>query len=144
MNIHIDDCSRESNNKVSEEIKEESIFSSISNIDSKLSKKHSKDDLNKPLSIEKNMSFDSKLELFKKNIKSLKTDWRDGCCTLSVSREDIVKQSMEQLIFIDLFKELKINFIGEISSDAGGLIREWYSVILLELQDEKKSIIMLE
>jgi hypothetical protein len=144
VNFHIDDCTRESNNKVSEENKEENIFDSIQFGDSKNSPSFGVEDKNNNSDIQKNMTFECKLEIFKKNMKSLKTDWRDGCCTISVSRENVVKQSMEQFVFIDLFKELKINFVGEISSDAGGLIREWYSVILLELQDENKSIIMLE
>jgi hypothetical protein len=33
------------------------------------------------------------------------------------------------VIFNFPFKELKIHFIGEISNDAGGLIREWFTVI---------------
>jgi len=144
VNFHIDDCTRESNNKVSKENKEENIFDSIQFGDSKNSPSFGVEDKNNNSDIQKNMTFECKLEIFKKNMKSLKTDWRDGCCTISVSRENVVKQSMEQFVFIDLFKELKINFVGEISSDAGGLIREWYSVILLELQDENKSIIMLE
>ncbi len=144
MNFHIDDCTREANNKVSEEYKEVNLFDSDQFGDSKINLSFGEEDKTNQSDIQKNLTFDCKLEIFKKNMKSLKIDWRDGCCTISVSRENVVKQSMEQLVFIDLFKELKINFVGEISSDAGGLIREWYSVILLELQDENKSIIMLE
>ncbi len=144
MNFHIDDCTREANNKVSEEYKEVNLFDSVQFGDSKINLSFGAEDKTNQSDIQKNLTFDCKLEIFKKNMKSLKIDWRDGCCTISVSRENVVKQSMEQLVFIDLFKELKINFVGEISSDAGGLIREWYSVILLELQDENKSIIMLE
>jgi hypothetical protein len=144
VNFHIDDCTREANNKVSEEYKEVNLFDSVQFGDSKINLSFGAEDKTNQSDIQKNLTFDCKLEIFKKNMKSLKIDWRDGCCTISVSRENVVKQSMEQLVFIDLFKELKINFVGEISSDAGGLIREWYSVILLELQDENKSIIMLE
>jgi hypothetical protein len=144
VNFHIDDCTREANNKVSEEYKEVNLFDSVQFGDSKINLSFGEEDKTNQSDIQKNLTFDCKLEIFKKNMKSLKIDWRDGCCTISVSRENVVKQSMEQLVFIDLFKELKINFVGEISSDAGGLIREWYSVILLELQDENKSIIMLE
>ena len=31
-----------------------------------------------------NLPFENKLEIFKKQMKSLKVDWRDGCCTLSI------------------------------------------------------------
>ena len=86
-----------------------------------------------------NLPFENKFEIFKKQMKSLKVDWRDGCCTLSIIRETALEQSIEQLNYIDLYRELKINFLGEVSSDAGGLIREWYTVIFKELQNEKRS-----
>ena len=87
------------------------------------------------------LPFENRHEIFKKQMKSLKVDWRDGCCTLSLNRENALHQSMEQIISIDLSRELKINFLGEISSDAGGLIREWYTVIFEEIQSEKRSTI---
>jgi len=46
---------------------------------------------------------------------------------------------MIQFEKIDPYKELKINFLGEICHDAGGLIREWYSIIFKYLQSEKIS-----
>lgn len=36
---------------------------------------------------------------------------------------------MQQFDTINLFKELKIIFIGEESHDAGGLIREWLTIL---------------
>ena len=38
---------------------------------------------------------------------------------------------MDQIIIknVDLYKELKINFYGEISYDAGGIIREWFTTL---------------
>ncbi len=75
----------------------------------------------------------------KVNLSKLKIDWRIGSCTISVSREGVLEESMQQLEKIDLYKELKINFIGELSSDAGGIIREWFTVIFREIlsQDRK-------
>lgn len=34
---------------------------------------------------------------------------------------------------MNLKKELKINFIGENSNDAGGISREWFTVVLKEV-----------
>lgn len=77
----------------------------------------------------KELPFEEKLEFFRSYVKNLKVDWRHGSCTLEIDREDCFRQSMIQFEKIDPFKELKINFRGEVSHDAGGLIREWYSII---------------
>jgi hypothetical protein len=73
--------------------------------------------------------FDKKFIALKGNLNTIKIDWRLGFCTLFVNRDNILEESMIQFAFIDPFKELKIHFIGEISNDAGGLIREWFTVI---------------
>jgi hypothetical protein len=87
----------------------------------------------------KELPFEDKVLEFKKFLKNLKIDWREGSCSLQLDRENILKQSIEQFSVIDPYKELKINFKGEISHDAGGLIREWYTVIFQEIQSEKLS-----
>ena len=84
----------------------------------------------------KDFPFEEKLSQFKKHIQSLKIDWREGACKLNLDREDILAQSMQQFSHIDPYKELKINFKGEVSHDAGGLIREWFTVVFKELQKE--------
>jgi len=73
----------------------------------------------------------------------LKVDWRDGFCSLIVDRDNILVQSMQQINKLDLNKELKINFKGEISNDARGLIREWFTVIFKEIQKSELSNINL-
>lgn len=83
--------------------------------------------------------FEQKLEFFRGYIKNIKVDWREGSCSLYIDREDFFRQSMMQFEKIDPYKELKINFKGEISHDAGGLIREWYSIIFKYLQSENIS-----
>lgn len=72
----------------------------------------------------------------------LKVDWRDGSESLIIDRENILSQSIQQINKIDIYKELKINFKGEISNDAGGLIREWFTVIFKEIQSEHLSNIL--
>ena len=84
----------------------------------------------------KDFPFEEKLTQFKKNLQSLKVDWREGACTIYLDRDDILSESIKQFDHIDPYKELKINFMGEVSHDAGGLIREWYTVIFKELQKE--------
>ncbi len=53
-----------------------------------------------------------------------------------VERENFLRDSMEQFRTVsdfDLRKEIKVHFINEMAQDAGGLIREWFSVLLEEL-----------
>lgn len=82
----------------------------------------------------KDFPFEEKLLHFKKHLNNLKVDWRDGYCTLELDRDLFLKQSVAQFNNIDPYKELHINFKGEISHDAGGIIREWFTIIFKELQ----------
>ena len=58
---------------------------------------------------------------------------------MELTRDNVLKQSMKQFENIDPYKELKIYFKGEVSYDAGGIIREWFTVLLKELQSENLS-----
>ena len=40
---------------------------------------------------------------------------------------------MKQIKKVDLYKELKINFVGEVSYDAGGILREWFTILFQNL-----------
>ncbi len=87
----------------------------------------------------KELPFEEKLDFFRSYVKTLKVDWRKGSCTIEVDREDCFRQSLIQYEKIDPYKELKINFRGEVSHDAGGLIREWYSIIFKHLMTSETS-----
>ena len=47
---------------------------------------------------------------------------------------------MEQFNSINLFKELKIIFVGEESHDAGGLIREWLTILFQKILDSNTGL----
>ena len=60
----------------------------------------------------------------------------DDSIMIVVQRENALKDSMQQFMTIDdfsLHKEIKILFINEEAQDAGGLIREWFSVLMEQL-----------
>lgn len=84
--------------------------------------------------------FEEKYKYFRSHLNKIKIDWREGAHTLELDRDDILQQSVKQFTLINPYKELKINFKGEVSHDAGGLIREWYTVIFKEIQSEKLGI----
>jgi hypothetical protein len=84
--------------------------------------------------------FDKKYLNLRANISHIKIDWREGHCTLNVNRTNVLEESKEQLRGINLFKELKINFLGEVSFDAGGIIREWFTVMFKEILSEETGL----
>ncbi len=85
-------------------------------------------------------TFVQKVEYLRYNIQNLKVDWSKGAETINVERDKIIEQSLEQFKYINLFKELKINFKGEESHDAGGLIREWLTVLFKALLDPNNNL----
>ena len=88
-------------------------------------------------------TFDQKIEKLKNYIKSVKIPWENGFCQLDLNRNDLLKESMKQINKVDLHKELKINFIGEVSYDAGGIIREWFTTIFQTLESEKLKLFLV-
>ena len=85
-------------------------------------------------------SFEQKVALFRTKLKPYKIPFIEGACFLKVNREDVINSSMKGLKTVNLKKELKIDFIGEICQDAGGLIREWLTVLFKEILDPKQEL----
>ena len=78
----------------------------------------------------------------KNYIKTKKINWMDGCDTISISRENCLEESIKEIEYVDLWREVKISFNGEVSYDAGGLFREWFIILIEEL--EKKEMQLFE
>ena len=73
-------------------------------------------------------------------IKSKKINWIDGCDTINITRENCLEESIKEIELVDLWREVKINFKGEVSYDAGGLFREWFIILIEELEKKEKGI----
>lgn len=84
--------------------------------------------------------FEKKIIALKGNLNSIKIDWREGYSTLEINRETVLEDSMKNFYLINPFKELKINFLGEVSHDAGGLIREWFTIIFRQILSSKLNL----
>ena len=84
-----------------------------------------------------NKSLDIKIDELKKNFFERKKDWENGSWTLSINRENLLKEALNKLEKIEFNKELKINFIGEVSYDAGGILREFFNNLFQTLESEK-------
>ena len=75
-------------------------------------------------------------------IKTKKINWIDGCDNIKISRENCLEESIKEIEYVNLWKEVKITFNGEVSYDAGGLFREWFIILIEEL--EKKEMKLFE
>ena len=111
----------------------------------KLINKNSKEYIISPLTSKQKAAIDlnTKIADLKKSISSRKISWQDGCCTLEVSRNNLLNDSMKKIQKIDLFKELKINFTGELCYDAGGIFREWCTTIFKSLESDKLKLFVV-
>ena len=89
------------------------------------------------------LSFEEKVKNLRASIKNKKVSWKDGFCKLEVTRQNLLYLSMKQFNKIDIYKELHIHFKGEISHDAGGLTREWFTMVVKLLEDTNKKLFIV-
>lgn len=90
----------------------------------------------------KSNTFENKVSELKSEISIRKISWQEGCCQLNLTRQNFLYQSMEQIEKINIFKELKINFKGEVSYDAGGLLREWFTIVFESLLNKNRQLFL--
>jgi E3 ubiquitin-protein ligase HUWE1 len=83
----------------------------------------------------KDGTFEEKVDYLRFDISKKKIDFINGAEKLKINRDKVLEDSMEQFKSINLFKELKIIFVGEESHDAGGLIREWLTILFQKILD---------
>ena len=105
--------------------------------------KYSKEYLNIITKIIKETDLNKKVEDLQKVIKTKKISWEEGCCQMNISRNELLDESMKEIDKVDIFKELKINFKGEICYDAGGIFREWFTNIFKNLQKRELGIFIV-
>ena len=96
-----------------------------------------------PLNVDKTQTLEQKIEKLKADIKKVKISWEEGSDTLNLNRNNMLSESMEQINKVNLHKEVKINFIGEVSYDAGGIMREWFTTIFQTLEGEKLKLFVV-
>ena len=88
----------------------------------------------------KDGTFEEKVDYLRFDISKKKIDFINGAEKLKINRDKVLEDSMEQFKSINLFKELKIIFVGEESHDAGGLIREWLTILFQKILDSNTGL----
>ena len=89
-----------------------------------------------PANCVKDQSLEEKLIWIQKSLEAMKVPWTEDCIRLVLSREELMEDSLERLLLLDeedMHKEFQIGFTGETAQDAGGLMREWLNLLVLEL-----------
>ncbi|KAF0699525.1 Aste57867_9921 [Aphanomyces stellatus] len=85
------------------------------------------------------MPFQEKYAWFVEQTSGLLKTWKDGRLKIKVHRDNVLVESFEQVLGMQrqhIYMPLRIEFIGETGLDAGGLEREWFSILTAELFDE--------
>ena len=85
-------------------------------------------------------TFEEKQSIFKVNLQQLKIDWRQGSDFITINRDKIIESSMEELSKVNIYKEIKVRFKGEEEGDAGGMIREWLTLLFQEFQKSENKL----
>ena len=85
----------------------------------------------------KNINFEIKIEELRTEILKRKISWEEGCCSIILNRSNFLEESINQIKNIDIYKEWKINFIGETNYDAGGIMREWFTTLFKTMEGDK-------
>jgi E3 ubiquitin ligase SMURF1/2/E3 ubiquitin-protein ligase NEDD4 len=83
------------------------------------------------------LPFNDKCIWFMELISTLQRPWAEGHIRLEVHRDRLLQESFEQFMGIsrslDLHRWMRVQFIGELGIDAGGLEREWFTLLCEEL-----------
>ena len=91
------------------------------------------------------LPFKDKYTWFLEQTAALIKPWEDGHLKMRINRENILVESMEQILGVQMdhiHMPLRIEFVGESGIDAGGLEREWYELLTQKIFDETIGLFM--
>ena len=89
------------------------------------------------------LSYERKAQYFRKLCNQSRVPWSEDSQVIVISRSRLLEDSLNQLQDLtakDFHKEFAVHFEGEIGQDAGGLFKEWLSVITQELFSKDKKL----
>ena len=95
---------------------------------------------NSRINKKQDIDFNEKIGELHSEINKKKISWEEGAEQLNINRNHILKESLIQINDINIFKEWKVNFIGETNYDAGGIMREWFTTLFQTLEEEKLNL----
>ncbi|CAD8156549.1 unnamed protein product [Paramecium octaurelia] len=81
----------------------------------------------------KNRSFPEKQMWFNLQLEKFRIPWQLGSDKLNVNYNDLLQSSLISARNVNLYKEVKVVFQNDKVQDAGGLLREWLTLIFKEM-----------
>jgi len=84
------------------------------------------------------LPFKEKQYWFLGQVNHIQKPWADGCIRIEVNRENVLQESYLQFMQLPrraLHRFMRITFVNEPGIDAGGLEREWFSMVTQQLLD---------
>lgn len=90
-----------------------------------------------------NLPFPSKIRWFSTELHRLWLPWESGHVRIVVRRDQIVEDSfaiLKELKMYQLRQRWRVEFAGEPALDAGGVLREWFTVLFGEIFDPRRGL----
>ncbi|CAK71950.1 unnamed protein product (macronuclear) [Paramecium tetraurelia] len=81
----------------------------------------------------KNRSFPEKQMWFNLQLEKFRIPWQLGSDKLNVNYNDLLQSSLTSARNVNVYKEVKVVFQNDKVQDAGGLLREWLTLIFKEM-----------
>lgn len=79
------------------------------------------------------MPFQQKVYWLQNQFEGRRIDWIKGADRITINKENLLFSSLDGIRKVNMLKEIKIIFEGDIVDDAGGLLKEWIHLCLVEL-----------
>ena len=79
------------------------------------------------------MPFQQKVYWLQNQFEGRRIDWMKGADRITINKENLLFSSLDGIRKVNMLKEIKIIFEGDIVDDAGGLLKEWIHLCLVEL-----------
>jgi hypothetical protein len=84
----------------------------------------------------KKLSFQEKSAWFRYHLERFRIHWMSGADYMRIEKNNVLMSSLIQSKKVNMYKEVKIEFVGDKVNDAGGLLREWMHMVIKEMFDE--------
>lgn len=89
------------------------------------------------------LPFQQKHAWFVQHTAAMEVPWEYGHLLLEIERDNLLHNSCEQLLWAtpeQLHQSLRIKFANEPGVDAGGLVREWFTLMTKEVFDDSTGL----
>ena len=88
----------------------------------------------------KDSPYETKSIWLREYLNKIRIPWTQESIKIIITRDEIIQSTMNNLDMItveDMHKEFQITFVGEIAMDAGGLLREWFTLLMKKFFSEE-------